>query len=118
CTGPAYLRTGRGMTLVYDHRGDLDVDAQVGDMQAFVREPGKTLRLVTRDGNVQCFVPGATGFRLDARAQTGKVSNGFGVPVERSGYSSSMVGDRGDGRTRIVLRTETGFLSLAAKVFE
>ena len=118
CTGATRLRTGQGMTIVYDHRGDLDVEVMTGDMQVFVREPGKRLCLVTRMGNIQCLVPPETGFRLDARAQTGKVANGFGIPIERSGYSGAMVGDRGDGRTSIVLRTETGLLSLGHKTFD
>jgi hypothetical protein len=118
CSGPAQLRTDRGNTLVYDHRGDIDVEAMVGDMQVFVREPGKRIRLVTGEGNVQCFVPPDTGFRLDARAKTGKVANGFGMPLVRDGYTSSMVGDRGDLRTSIVLRAETGHLSLSHKRFE
>ena len=118
CTGSAVLRSSQGMTIVYDHRGDLDIKVTLGDMQVFVREPGKTLRLVTGQGNVQCLVPPDTGFRLDARAQTGKVANGFGIPVEQTAYSAAMVGERGDGRTQVVLRTEQGHLSLSHKTFD
>jgi hypothetical protein len=88
CSGPAQLKTDRGNTLVNEHRGDIDVETKAGDILAFVREPGKHIRLVTGEGTVQCFVPPDTGFRLDARATTGKVANGFGVPIERDGYSS------------------------------
>jgi hypothetical protein len=118
CSGPAQLKTGRGNTLVSDHCGDIDVEAMVGDMQVFVREPGKRIKLVTGEGNVQCLVPPDTGFRLDARTTTGKVANGFGVPLERVEYTSSMVGERGDARTSIVMRAETGHLSLSHKRFE
>jgi hypothetical protein len=118
CSGSTVLRTSQGMTIVYDHRGDLDIKATLGDMQVFVREPGKVLRLVTGQGNVQCLIPADTGFRLDARAQTGKVANGFGFPVDQSSYTGVMVGDRGDQRTQIVLRTEKGHLSLSHKTFD
>ena len=117
CSGSAVLRTSQGMTIVYDHRGDLDIKTSLGDMQVFVREPGKVLRLVTGQGNVQCLVPANTGFKLDARAQTGKVANGFGIPVQQT-YSGVMVGERGDQRTQIVLRTEKGHLSLSHKTFD
>jgi hypothetical protein len=118
CHGPTKVRTGQGMTIIYDHCGDLDVEVRGGDIQAFVRQPGSRLRLVTGQGNVQCHVPQETGFRLDGRTQTGKVANGFGIPLERNDYTSTMVGERGDARCQIVLRTETGFLSLSHKKFE
>ena len=118
CSGPAQLKTDRGNTLVSEHCGDIDVETMVGDITVFVREPGKRIRLVTAEGNVQCFVPPDTGFRLDARARTGKVANGFGVPLERDGYTSWMVGDHGDARTSIVLRSEKGNLSLSHRRFE
>ena len=115
CIGKAELSTGTGMTIVYDHRGSLSVKARVGDMQVVMRECGARLRLVTGRGNVQCRVPPATGFRLDARAESGKLTNGFGIPVERNGYRASMVGDRGDQRTEAVLRTSSGSLSFSYK---
>ena len=115
CVGSAELTTGTGMTIVYDHRGDLRVTARVGDMQVVMRECGERLRLVTGQGNVQCRVPPNTGFRLDARAEKGKLTNGFGIPVERNGYSAAMVGDRGDQRTEAVLRTSSGSLSFSYK---
>jgi len=117
-TGATRIHTGRGNVIVYDHRGDLDVNAATGDMQVFVHEPGGRLRLVTGQGNVQCLVPPSTSFRVDARAQTGKLANGFGLPIQRDGYSASMVGQRGDGRTEIVLRTGKGHLSLSHKTFD
>jgi len=115
CIGSADISTGTGMTIVYEHRGDLSVDTMLGDMQVFMREPRDLIRLVTGHGNIQCLVPPDSGFRLDARAETGKVSNGFGLPLERQGYCSSMVGDRGDRHTEIVMRTSSGSLSLSYK---
>lgn len=118
CVGAALLHTGHGTIIVDDHSGDLDVETGVGDMQVFVRRPGTRLRLVNGLGNVQCYVPPDVGFRVDARAQTGKIANGFGLPVEKpASYSATMVGQRGDGRTEIVLRTGTGHLSLSHKTF-
>jgi hypothetical protein len=119
CQGPARIHTGRGMTIVYDHRGQLDVESGVGDVQVVVREPGPLLRLVTGIGNVQCLVPPDTGFRLDARTESGRVANGFGIVKERlSGQGAAMSGTRGDSRTEIVMRAGTGFLSLSYKTFD
>lgn len=118
CRGPASLRSGNGMTIVDDHVGDLDVQVVVGAMQAFVREPGKSLRLVTRQGDIQCYVPPETSFRVDGRAEIGKVGNGFGLEMRKVGdYSALLTGTRGDGATDIVLRTGSGHLSLNHKVF-
>jgi hypothetical protein len=119
CRGSARIHTGRGMTIVYDHRGDLDAESRVGDMQVFVREPGRLLRLVAGLGNVQCLVPPDAGFRLDARTERGRVANGFGFVKERlADQGAAMVGSRGDGRTEIVMRAGAGFLSLTHKTFE
>ncbi|MEQ1631536.1 MAG: hypothetical protein ABL997_04130 [Planctomycetota bacterium] len=116
--GPARLHSGRGNVIADDHSGDLDVRVDVGDMQVFVREPGARLRLVTGMGNVQCLVPPAAQFRVEARTQTGKMANGFGLPIEREGFRSWMTGQRGDGRTELVMHSGKGHLSLSHKTFD
>ena len=57
-------------------------------------------------------------FRADARTQTGKLANGFGMPIEKDGYRATMVGQRGDGRTELVMRSGKGHLSLSHKTFD
>ena len=116
--GTAKLHSGRGNIIADDHSGDLDVNLDVGDMQVFVREPAARVRLVTGMGNVQCLVPPATQFRVEARTQTGKLANGFGLAMEREGFSSWMVGQRGDGRTELVMHSGKGHLSLSHKTFD
>ena len=119
CTGAARVVTNYGTVIVYEHRGDLRVETGIGEMQVFVREPGKQLRLINGAGNIQCYVPETATFHVDARAETGKIANGFGFPIEHpSPYSATMVGRRGDERTEIVLRTGTGHLSLSHKSFD
>jgi hypothetical protein len=119
CAGPLKARTGRGNVIVIDHRSDLDVHTMVGDMQAFVKEPGAQLRLVTGQGTVQCYVPHEAGFVVEARAAIGHIKNAFGLPVETvQRYGAAMVGRHGDGRTQLVLNTGSGHLSLQAKRFE
>lgn len=118
CGGPIRARTKQGNVIVVDHRGDLDVRTVVGDMQAFVREPGTQIDLVTGAGTVQCRVPADTGFVVDARAEVGKIGNGFGLPVTKpSKFSAVMVGQQGSGRTKVILRTGDGALSFAPKQF-
>ncbi|MGE3173655.1 MAG: hypothetical protein AB7O97_13610 [Planctomycetota bacterium] len=119
CHGATRVRVGTGVLIVNDHRGDLDIETRMGQMQVFVREPGELLRLVSGNGDVQCIIPPSTGFRVDARAETGKVHTSFGLPVDRvTAYSAVMTGQRGDGRTEIVLRTGSGHLSLSHKTFD
>lgn len=119
CYGSLRARTGRGNTIVYEHRGRVDVHAAVGDMQIFVREPAELIRLDTGEGTLQCLIPPTTGFRLDARAEVGRIVNSFGFeassPVK---YSAAMTGERGDGSTEVVLRTGKGTLSLLSKKFD
>ena len=115
--GKARLRTGRGNVIADDHSGAIEVEVGAGDMQIFLRQPGERARLVTGMGNVQCLVPPEAEFRLDARAETGKAANGFGFAVERQGYTAVMTGQRGSGRTEVVLRTGKGHLSLSHKTF-
>ncbi len=116
--GAAKVRTGRGNVILDDHSGDLDVEIGVGDMQIFVREPQSKLVLVTGMGNVQCLLPPDSQFRVDARTQTGKAANGFGMPIEKDGFRAAMVGQRGDGRTELVMRSGKGHLSLSHKTFD
>lgn len=119
CVGGVKARTGRGMVIAFGHRGDLDIHTMVGDMQAFVVEPGRVLRLVTGQGTVQCQVPEKLDFAVDARAEIGRIGNGFGLPVERVGdYGAALVGRRGAGGTDIVLRTGSGHLSLTPRKFD
>ncbi|MDO8348983.1 MAG: hypothetical protein Q7T30_02015, partial [Planctomycetota bacterium] len=119
CGAAIKARTGRGNVIASDHRGDIDIRAAVGDMQVFVREPGTRIRLDTGQGTIQCYVPPTTGCRVDARAQIGRCGTSFGFPVETvAKYGAAMVGERGDARTEIVLRTGSGHLSLGARVYE
>jgi hypothetical protein len=119
CGGPVRADTGRGNVIAFDHRGDLDLSTRIGDMQAFVREPGTTLRLVTGKGTVQCGVPEDVGFALDARAEIGRIGADFGLAAERVGsYGAVLVGERGSRRTKVVLRTGEGHLAFKAKRFE
>jgi hypothetical protein len=117
--GPVRGETGRGYVIAFDHRGDLDLSTKVGDVQAFVREPGTTLRLATGQGTVQCGVPETTGFEIDARAQIGRIGADFGLVATRVGeFGASLVGERGSKRTKVVLRTGSGHLAFKAKRFD
>jgi hypothetical protein len=119
CTGGVEAETGRGMVIAFDHRGNLDIKAMVGDMQAFVREPGDLIRLDTGKGTVQCHVPSTIEFDLDARAEVGHIGNGFGLQSERVlEFGRALVGKRGSARTKVVLRTGSGHLSIAPRNFE
>ncbi len=114
CAGDLEGRTGRGYVIAFGHRGSLDVDTRAGDMQAFVEQPGALIRLVTGQGTVQCQVPADASLDVDARAEQGKIGNGFGLEVQRVGsYGAALVGKVGTARTKVVLRTGSGHLSIA-----
>jgi len=115
CRGGLRARTGRGNVIAFEHHGDIDILTKVGDMQAFVPEPGEHLRLVTGQGTVQCHVPAGLDFELDARAETGRaVAEAFDLKSEMVGeFGAVLTGVRGTGRTKIVLRTGSGHLSLS-----
>jgi DUF4097 and DUF4098 domain-containing protein YvlB len=119
CAGGMTAKTGRGNVIVYAHRGALDVHTRVGDMQAFVPEPGQHIRLITGQGTVQCHVPESLEFEVDARAEVGKIKNSFGLEVQTVGkYGAVMAGARGGGSVKIVLRTGSGHLSLSPHRFD
>ena len=119
CRGDAVLRTGAGVTIVDRHEGNLEVQAKAGEVQAWVRKPAATIRIVTGKGNIQCLVPGETSLRADVRCEQGKIANGFGFPVERVlEFGAAMTGQRGDGRTEVVLRSGKGVLSLSHHAFD
>ena len=116
CAGGVFAKTGRGMVIVFGHRGDLEVQTMAGDMQAFVDEPATSIRLVTGQGTVQCHVAPSIEFDLDARAEIGKIGNGFGLtPEPGTGYGAVLVGKRGTARTKVILRTGSGHLSIAPR---
>ncbi len=119
CLGPVKAESGRGMVIAFDHEGDLDIHTHVGDMQAFVRRPGRVLRLVTGQGTVQCGVPENLEFDLDARAEVGRIGAGFDLTGETIGdYGAALVAKRGAASTRVVLRTGSGHIAFKPKKFE
>jgi hypothetical protein len=115
CSGGLWAETGRGNVIAFDHRGDLDLRTKVGDMQAFVVQADEKIRLVTGQGTIQCHVPPDLDFEVDARAEIGRAgAKGFGLTSEKVGeYGAVLTGVHGSGRTKIVLRTGSGHLSLA-----
>lgn len=116
CRGSVQARTGGGNVIAYDHEGDLDVRSGAGDMQAFVNKPGQTLTLDTGKGTVQCHVPAALEFDVDARVEQGRISNDFGLEVRTvDDFGAVMTGRRGAGSTQVILRTFSGYLQLIAQ---
>lgn len=113
CKGAIEANTGQGMLIAFDHEGDIDVRTGLGDMQVFVVKPGDQITLSTGKGTVQCHVPGDIGCEVDARAEIGRIGNDFGFEVRRVGdYSAAMTGRRGNAKTRVILRTASGHISL------
>lgn len=119
CHADVIGSTGRGNVIAYGHEGNLDLHAKAGDMQALVRRPAQQIRLVTGRGNVQLLVPPSTTFEVDARAEVGRVGNGFGLLAEKVGaYSAAMVGSIGDGHLKVVLRSASGNISFSSQRFD
>ncbi len=117
--GALEASTRRGNVIVIEHGGDVDVDVGVGDLQVFVAQPDKLIRLVTGQGSLQCHVPKTTQLDLDVAVAIGHISNGFGFKEEKTGdYSAAMRGRLGDGRTKVVLRSGAGTVSVIPKEFE
>lgn len=114
CRGGVKAWSGRGNVIGYGLAGRVDVEvAGVGDMQMFVEAPDDLLRLQTGQGTIQAYVPPDTGFVCSLRSETGRVGSDFGLPSETpTRFSSAMKGQHGDGRTKIVLATGSGYLSL------
>ncbi|MCU0862297.1 MAG: hypothetical protein MUC36_00770 [Planctomycetes bacterium] len=116
CGGGVQARTGRGNVIAFGHRGDLDVHTTVGDMQAFVDEPGKLVRLVSGQGTVQLHVPPELPFDVDARAEIGRIGNGFGLVAQTvARYGAALVGKQGAATTKVVLRTGAGHLTFSPR---
>ncbi|MFK7738739.1 MAG: DUF4097 family beta strand repeat-containing protein [Planctomycetota bacterium] len=116
CRGGIEAHTGQGVLIAFEHRGDLDVRTDNGDMQAFVEEPGEVLTLATGKGTVQCHIPEDLEFEVDARAEMGRIGNDFRVPVRKIGdYSAAMTGKIGAGDTKIILRTAAGQIDLRVR---
>lgn len=114
CAGGVTARTGKGVLIAWQHRGNLDVKTLDGDMQAFIETAGNLIQLVTQEGTIQCHVPPDLEYDLDARADVGHIGNGFGLTPERVGsYGAALTGKSGSARTKVILRTGSGHLSIA-----
>ena len=119
CAGGVEAVTGQGVLIAFGHRGNLDVRSRNGDMQAFIEEPGDRITLDTGRGTVQCRVPETIEFELDARVEIGRIGNGFGLEVQQVGdYGAALVGRRGSGRTKVILRTASGHISFVPRKFD
>jgi len=116
CHAVVHAKTGRGNVIAFDHRGDLRLLTDVGDMQAFVEQAGRELEMSTGQGTVQCVVPAGLEFDLDARAEMGRIGADFDLVAERVGeFGASLVGRRGNASTKVVLRTGKGHLAFRAR---
>lgn len=116
CHAVVHARTGRGNVIAFDHRGDLRLVTDVGDMQAFVVQAGRELEMSTGHGTVQCVVPADLEFDVDARAEVGRIGADFDLAAERVGdFGASLVGRRGSASTKVVLRTGKGHLAFRAR---
>jgi hypothetical protein len=113
CKGGIVANTGQGNVIAFDHEGDLDVRTGLGDMQVFIVKPDKLITLGTGQGTVQCYVPKGTEFEVDARAEIGRIGNDFDIEVRKVGdYSAAMAGIHISPKTRVLLRTAAGHISL------
>jgi hypothetical protein len=113
CKGGIEANTGQGNVIAFDHEDDLDVRTGLGDMQVFIVKPGKQITLSTGQGTVQCYVPKGTEFEVDARAEIGRIGNDFDIEVRKVGdYSAAMAGIHKSPKTRVLLRTASGHISL------
>jgi hypothetical protein len=113
CKGGIEANTGQGVLIAFDHEGDIDVRTGLGDMQVFINKLGDRVTLGTGQGTVQCKIPAASEFEVDARAEIGKIGNDFDFEVRREGeYSAAMTGKRGSGKTKVILRTASGHISM------
>ena len=113
CKGGIVANTGQGNVIAFDHEGDLDVRTGLGDMQVFIVKPGKQVTLNTGQGTVQCHVPKDIEFEVDARAEIGRIGNDFDIEVRKVGdYSAAMAGVHISPKTRVLLRTASGHISL------
>ena len=113
CKGGIEANTGQGVLIAFGHEGDLDVRTGLGDMQVFITKPGAQITLGTGQGTVQCKIPAATEFEVDARAEIGRIGNDFDLEVRKVGdYSAAMTGKVGKGTTKVILLTGSGHISL------
>ena len=116
CAGGVVAKTGSGNVIAFGHRGDVDLQTNLGDMQVFVREPGSKVRLITGQGTVQCYLPTVAQFEVDARVEKGKIGNSFGLTAERvQEFGAVLVGTVGSGATKVILRSGSGHIALSAK---
>jgi hypothetical protein len=113
CQGGVVAKTGRGVVIAFGMGGALDIESAHGDMQVFVPQPGDLLRLRTGQGTIQCFLPKDAGFVCNARTETGRVGGAFGLHTESTTrFGMAMTGQHGDGRTKVVLMTGSGYIAL------
>lgn len=113
CRGGVTAKTGRGTVIGFDLAGSIDLETAIGDMQVFVPGPGDLLRLRSGQGTIQCFLPKDAGFVCNARTETGRVGGAFGLPTETTTrFGMAMTGQHGDGRTKVVLVTGSGYIAL------
>lgn len=116
CAGGVVAKTGSGNVIAFGHRGDVDLQTNLGDMQVFVRETGSKVRLITGQGTLQCYLPTATQFEVDARVEKGRIGNGFGLTAQTvQEFGAVLVGAIGNGATKVILRSGSGHIALSPK---
>ena len=113
--GRCTLTSGLADVIVDNHRGSASIEVSAGDVIFRATEIGTAgLEITTGEGNILCFVPENAAFVLDGFVTLGRVTNGFGIPIEElSGFSKRMHGVSGTSGPPIKLRSERGNIALS-----
>lgn len=92
-------------------RGDVEIETVNGDVEVEMPalEPDRRVRIDSVNGSIELVFPAGVGADIEASTVHGRISNDFGLEVERGRYvGRSMKGRVGGGGARVELENVNG----------
>ena len=115
--GPVECATVNGSIKVSDGTSDATIETVNGSIEAsFHRlDANQRLQIESVNGKIDVRIPSGASADVSAETVNGRISNDFGVAVEKGEFiGSSMEGRIGSGGTRIQLETVNGRIHLGS----
>lgn len=114
CRGQVQARTDQGDIMVDGLRGSLTMAARAGSARAFVEELGASGVRASARQTLEVHLPRQAGFVLDARTESGRCHNSFGLTIVLDGPRASMGGEANGGGPKVHLRSDEGSITVGA----
>ncbi len=112
-TGPFRMNANRGWDVHLEEvSGEMRLENRRGEVELHTKAPFGNVEVSNRQGRIKVVMPGAAGFTVDARAQSGEIENDFGLSKVEDRRESRLTGTVNKGGPKLTLTNDHGVIEL------